>query len=174
MKNGLSSWLIVCVSVLIPAVVFALFFLVPNQVHTQMDLKILPSINASLNFSTFCLLLLGRYFIKHNQQTFHKRTMILSVVLSGLFLISYVVYHSLSEPTAFGGVGWIRPLYFFILISHIILAAVIVPFILITLSRGLQKRFDKHKRIAKIAWPLWVYVSATGVLVYLMLSPYYL
>ena len=173
MKNGFSTLLIILISVAIPAVVTLLFMMTPSSVQLGFDLKIIPAINASINFTTFCLLLLGRYFIKQKMQTAHKRTMIISVCLSALFLICYVTYHSLAQPTAFGGTGIIRPVYFFILISHIILAAVIVPMILVTLNRGLQSRFDKHKRIAKITWPVWLYVAATGVAVYVLLSPYY-
>ena len=83
------------------------------------------------------------------------------------------MYHSLSKETHFGGEGWIRPVYFFLLITHIILAAVSFPLILITLSRALQQRFDKHKKIAKIVFPIWLYVTVTGVIVYLMIAPYY-
>src|SRR5580700_11108572 len=117
---------IAVVSVLIPLVVFALFYLVPH-VSFGLDLKVLPAINASLNFTTALLLLLGRYFIYKKQIKYHRNTMILAFVFSALFLICYVVYHAMSEPTPYGGQGIIRPIYFFILISHIILAAVIVP-----------------------------------------------
>ncbi|MFI5135616.1 MAG: DUF420 domain-containing protein, partial [Chitinophagales bacterium] len=94
-------------------------------------------------------------------------------ILSAIFLISYVVYHSLAPETHFGGEGIIRPIYFFILITHIILAAVIVPLVLITLTRALRKRYDRHKKIARWTFPLWLYVAVTGVIVYLMLRPYY-
>ena len=99
--------------------------------------------------------------------------MIAAFALSCLFLLSYVTYHALTESTKYGGEGWVRSVYFFILITHIILAAIIVPLVLFTMTRGLQKRYDKHRRVAKWTWPLWLYVAVTGVIVYLMLSPYY-
>jgi putative membrane protein len=99
--------------------------------------------------------------------------MLAAFALSAVFLIMYVVYHTLSDETHFGGQGWIRPVYYFLLITHIILAAVILPLILITLSRGLQQKFDKHRKIAKITLPLWLYVTVTGVIVYFMIAPYY-
>ena len=173
MKKGISNYLIAIVSVAIPVVVVIIFYITPPSVQLGFDLKILPAINASLNFSTFCLLLLGRYFIKQKMETAHRNTMITAVCLSALFLLCYITYHTLSEPTLYGGSGLWRPVYFTILVSHILLAAAIVPMILITLSRGLQKRFDKHKRIAKLTWPVWLYVAATGVIVYIMLSPFY-
>ena len=99
--------------------------------------------------------------------------MLTAFALSALFLISYVIYHSLAEETHFGGEGVIRYIYFFILITHIILAAAIVPLVLITLVRGLSNKFDKHRKIARWTFPLWLYVAVTGVVVYLMLRPYY-
>ncbi len=99
--------------------------------------------------------------------------MITAFSFSALFLICYVVYHALTEPTSYGGSGIVRNIYYFILLTHIILAAVIVPLVLITLVRGLQQKFDKHRRIARWTFPLWLYVAITGVAVYLMLSPYY-
>lgn len=151
----------------------ALFYLKPPQVHLNFDLKIIPAFNASINFTVSVLLVTGYIFMKKKMIPFHKYTMITAFILSALFLISYVVYHALAQETKFGGEGWIRPVYFTILISHIILAAAIVPMILFTLTRGLQSRFDKHRRIAKWTFPLWLYVSVTGVIVYLLLAPYY-
>ena len=164
---------IAIVSILIPLVVFYIFYLTPPQVSPGFDLRILPAINASLNFSTALLLLLGRYFIYKKQIRLHRNTMIVAFALSSLFLISYVTYHTLTNPTSYGGAGVLRPIYFTILITHIILAALIVPMILFTMTRGLQERYDKHRAIAKWTWPLWLYVAVTGVIVYLMLSPYY-
>jgi len=99
--------------------------------------------------------------------------MLSAFFLSALFLISYVIYHSATESTSFGGAGLIRTVYFFILITHIVLAAAILPLILITMSRALSSRFDRHRKIARITFPLWLYVSVTGVVVYLMIAPYY-
>jgi len=99
--------------------------------------------------------------------------MITAFVLSCIFLISYVVYHLFSAPTHYGGEGALKYIYFFILITHISLSAIIVPLVLFTMTRALQSRFDKHKRIARWTFPIWLYVAVTGVIVYLMLSPYY-
>ena len=94
--------------------------------------------------------------------------------LSCIFLISYLIYHFFTEPTKYGGTGILKVIYLLVLTTHIILAALILPLILLTLIRALQERFDKHKRLARYTWPLWLYVALTGVLVYLMLSPYYI
>lgn len=99
--------------------------------------------------------------------------MITSIILSGIFLASYVTYHSLTEPTSYGGEGVVRIIYYILLITHIMLAATIVPLVLITLVRALSNRFDKHKRIARWTLPLWLYVTITGVIVYFMIAPYY-
>jgi putative membrane protein len=99
--------------------------------------------------------------------------MIGAFALSTIFLLSYVTYHTLTEPTKYGGEGLIKSIYLIVLISHIILAALILPLILLTMIRALQIRYDKHKKLAKLTWPLWLYVAITGVVVYLMLAPYY-
>ena len=99
--------------------------------------------------------------------------MLTALILSVLFSISYLTYHSIAESTVYGGVGLMKTIYYIILISHILLAIVIVPLVLITFSRALTQRFDKHRKIARITLPLWLYVTITGVLVYLMISPYY-
>lgn len=103
----------------------------------------------------------------------HKQLMFSALILSVLFLVSYIAHHLLAGETKFGGVGIIKTVYYFILITHIILAAVILPFILYTAYRGLTAEFDKHKKLAKVTWPLWFYVAVTGPIVYLMISPYY-
>jgi putative membrane protein len=162
---------IAIVSILIPIVVLILFYLTPPQVNLGFDLSLLPALNASLNFTTACLLILGRYFTVNKQIRLHKNSMIAAFVFSSLFLVSYVCYHLMTEPSKYGGeYGYV---YYPLLISHIVLAAAIVPLVLFTMARALQERFDKHKLIAKWTWPLWLYVAITGVLVYLMLSPYY-
>jgi len=173
MKDRYINVAIAIVSVAIPLVIFLLFYLKPPDVHVGFDLKILPALNASLNFSTAILLLVGHYFIKRDHVHSHRLCMITAFILSSCFLISYVVYHSLSPETHFGGEGMIRYFYFTILISHILLAAVIVPLVLITLTHALRGRFHHHKKIARWTYPLWLYVAITGVIVYLMLRPYY-
>ncbi len=173
MKEKKLNIFIGILSIAIPLVVVALFYLKPPDIKIGFDISIIPAFNASINFTVSLLLIVGYLFMKQNKIQYHKYTMIIAFCLSGVFLISYVVYHTLAVETHFGGEGWIRPVYFLLLITHIVLAAVIVPMILFTLTRGLQEKFDKHRRIAKWTWPLWLYVSVTGVIVYLLLSPYY-
>ncbi len=173
MKEKQLNIFIAIVSVAVPLLVLSLFYLKPPEVKIGFDLSIIPAFNAAVNFTVTLLLIVGYVFMKRKMISFHKYAMITAFCFSSLFLISYVIYHTLAVETHFGGEGWIRPVYFTLLITHIILAAAIVPMILFTLTRGLQSRFDKHRRIAKWTWPLWLYVSVTGVLVYLMLSPYY-
>lgn len=129
----------------------------------------LPALNATLNATSFVLLTTGWFLIKSGRRQAHKWCMIAALTMSAAFLTSYVIYHLQVGSVPFQGTGWIRTLYFAVLIPHVILAAAIVPMILITVSRGLSNKFDKHKKIAKITLPLWLYVSVTGVIVYLML-----
>jgi uncharacterized membrane protein YozB (DUF420 family) len=130
---------------------------------------IFPQINATLNGTTAVLLLIGRNFIRHGRMAAHRVVMIAAFVLSMLFLTSYLYYHYHVGSVRFQGQGWSRPLYFSILISHTTLAVVIVPLVIITLSRALRERFDRHRAIARWTFPLWMYVSVTGVIVYFML-----
>jgi uncharacterized membrane protein YozB (DUF420 family) len=130
---------------------------------------IFPVINASLNGASTVLLLVGRWFISQRRIAAHRATMITAVITSALFLASYLYYHAHVGSVHFQGTGWSRPVYFTVLISHVILAAVIVPLVIITLTRALRERFDRHRAIARWTFPLWLYVSITGVLVYFML-----
>lgn len=129
----------------------------------------LPALNATLNATSFVLLTAGWFLIKSGRRQAHKWCMIAALVMSAAFLTSYVVYHLQVGSVPFQKTGWIRTLYFLVLIPHVILAVAIVPMILITVSRALSNKFDQHKKIAKITLPLWLYVSVTGVIVYLML-----
>jgi len=129
----------------------------------------LPALNATLNATSFVLLTTGWFLIKSGRRQAHKWCMIAALVMSAAFLTSYVIYHLEVGSVPFQKTGWIRTLYFLVLIPHVILAAAIVPMILITVSRALSDKFDKHKKIARITLPLWLYVSVTGVIVYLML-----
>ncbi len=139
----------------------------------------LPHLNATLNSISALLLITGFIFIRRRNITAHKRCMIAAFVVSTLFLICYLTYHTLlvyylgQGPTRFRGVGWIRPVYFTILLTHTVLAVVIAPMAIITLFQGLRERFDKHRRIARWTFPAWLYVSVTGVLVYLFLYQFY-
>jgi uncharacterized membrane protein YozB (DUF420 family) len=134
-----------------------------------MEVTDLPVLNACLNSISTILLGAGYYFIRRRQIARHKMSMIAAFVCSCLFLTSYLIYHYHVGSIPFTGQGWIRPVYFTILITHIILAAAIVPLALITLYRAWRGQFDRHKRIARWTWPLWMYVSVTGVVIYLML-----
>ena len=129
----------------------------------------LPALNATLNAISSVLLVTGYVFIRRGERQKHKACMIAALVTSALFLTSYVIYHAQVGSVPFKGTGWIRTVYFAVLIPHVILAAAIVPPILITVSRGLSAKYDKHRRIARWTLPLWLYVSVTGVIVYLML-----
>lgn len=129
----------------------------------------LPTLNATLNATSFVLLSTGYVFIRLGRRDKHKLCMLAALVVSALFLTSYVVYHAQVGSVPFKGVGAIRTVYFTILISHVILAITIVPLVMVTASRALSARFDKHRVIARWTLPLWMYVSVTGVVVYLML-----
>ena len=135
----------------------------------SMDLRILPTLNAFLNAATGILLLFGYYYIRRGKRAIHKKVMIAAFSTSVAFLISYLFYHAHVGSIPFKGIGGVRTVYFSILISHTILAAVIVPMAIVTLNRGLSSRFDKHKKIARLTLPVWLYVSVTGVAVYVML-----
>lgn len=137
------------------------------QVPTQY--AVFPVIDASLNGTSAVLLFVGRGFIKRGQMAAHRVVMITALVSSSLFLTSYLYYHWHVGSVHFQGRGWSRPLYFTILTSHTILAIAIVPMIIITLVRALRERFDRHQAIARWTYPLWMYVSITGVIVYFML-----
>lgn len=129
----------------------------------------LPALNATLNAISTLLLVTGWVFIRRGDRPKHKACMIAALVTSALFLTSYVIYHAQVGSVPFTGTGWIRTVYFAVLIPHVILAAAIVPPILITASRGLSAKYDKHRMIARWTLPLWLYVSVTGVIVYWML-----
>lgn len=129
----------------------------------------LPALNACLNSISAILLAAGYFFIRRRQIERHRLAMTAAFVTSCLFLVSYLVYHYNVGSVPFAKQGWVRPVYFTILITHVVLAATIVPLALITLNNAWRKRFDKHRRIARWTWPLWMYVSVTGVVIYLML-----
>ena len=136
-------------------------------------LTFLPPIYATINGVTALLLITAVLAIKKGNRKVHERFMKLAILCSVLFLVMYVAYHMTSDSTPFGGEGAIRYVYFFILITHIVLSIAIIPLVLITYVKALAQRFDKHKKIAKITFPIWLYVAITGVIVYLMISPYY-
>ena len=133
------------------------------------DYSIFPAIDATLNGTTALLLVAGRTLIARGKIAAHRAVMLTAFATSSVFLACYLYYHAHVGSVHFRGTGWSRPLYFTILVSHTILAIVIVPMVLITLSRGLRGQFDRHRAIAHWTFPLWLYVSVTGVIVYLML-----
>ena len=161
--------LIIVLSVVIPLAVAALFGI---KVEGY-DFSFLPPIYASINGLTALLLVMGAIAIKKGNRSLHENLMKTCIGLSALFLVMYVIYHMTSTSTSYGGEGSIRYVYFFILITHIILSIAIIPMVLFTFVRALAQRFDKHKKLARITFPIWLYVSVTGVIVYLMISPYY-
>ena len=138
-----------------------------------MSISDLPAVNASLNGLSAIFLAAGFIFIRRKNVPAHKRCMLSAFATSTVFLVCYLTYHFFHPVTKFPGYGWIRPVYYVMLASHIFLAALILPLALITLSRALRQRFDSHRAIARWTWPIWMYVSVTGVLVYLMLYHFY-
>ncbi len=165
---------IVLVSILIPVVVAILFNVKLKDLGYDVEpLPFLPPIYATINGITAIVLAAGVLAIKNGNRLLHQRLMTSAIALSLAFLVMYVAYHMTTDSTKFGGEGSIRMVYFFILISHIILSIAVIPLVLITYVRALAERFDRHKKIAKITFPIWLYVAVTGVVVYLMISPYY-
>ena len=168
------SKFIVAVSIIIPLVVAILFGVKLKDFGINVEpLSFLPPIYATTNGVTAIVLVLAVIAIKNGKRKLHERLMTFAIALSVAFLVMYVAYHMTSDSTKFGGEGAIRYAYFFILITHILLSIAIIPLVLITYVRALAQRFDRHKKIAKITFPLWLYVAVTGVVVYLMIAPYY-
>ena len=143
------------------------------DVDLGFDNHIFAKANALINGTVSVLLIAGLIAVKQGRWLLHKRIMITALVLSVLFLISYVCHHLFTGETKFGGQGALRSIYLIILITHIFLAGIILPFILFTSYRALIAEWPKHRKLAKITWPIWLYVSISGVVVYLMISPYY-
>lgn len=167
-----ASWLIGIFSFVVFAAVVVLGKVKLN-VEVGFDVHIFAAINATLNAIIAVLLIAALWAVKSGKYLLHKKLMISALILSVLFLISYIAHHLLSGDTKFGGVGWIKIIYLIILITHIILAAIILPFILYTAYRALTAEFDKHKKLAKYTWPLWFYVAVSGPIVYFLIKPYY-
>lgn len=166
--------LIVFVSVLIPIVVAILFTVKLKDFGVDVEpLSFLPPIYATINGITAVVLVAAVLAIKKGNRKVHERLMTFAIALSLAFLVMYVAYHMTSDSTKFGGEGWIKFVYFFILISHILLSIAVIPLVLFTYVRALAAKFDQHKKIAKITFPIWLYVAVTGVVVYLMIAPYY-
>lgn len=158
------------VSILIPVVV-ALLFMV--RIPDVAPLTFLPPIYAAINGITAIILMIAYWAIKQKNISLHEQLMKTSIGLSLIFLVMYVAYHMTSDPTPYGGEGIIRYVYYFILISHIFLSIGIIPMVLITYVRAISNLFFEHKKIARYTFPIWMYIAVTGVIVYLMISPYY-
>ena len=179
---------VAAVSIFVCLLVFVLSLkILPRPAVVPSFTIFLPKLNAILNGTCSILLLTSLYFIKQGKITVHKRINVVAFILSALFLVSYIIFHYLSPETKYGDIngdgvlsaserasaGSLRTLYFWILIPHIILAAVVLPLILLSFYRGLQMQVEKHKKLVRWAFPIWLYVTVTGVIVYLMISPYY-
>ncbi|MBP4140753.1 DUF420 domain-containing protein [Flavobacterium sp. P4023] len=166
--------LIIAVSIVIPVVVAILFGVKLKDFGFDVaPLSFLPPIYASTNGLTALLLIAAVVAIKNGKKKLHEGLMTGAIALSVAFLVMYVAYHMTADSTKFGGLGFVRYIYFFILASHIILSIAIIPMVLITYVRALSQNFEMHKKIARITFPIWLYVAVTGVVVYLMISPYY-
>lgn len=156
-------------SIIIPVLVALIF-------NIKLDIKpltFLPPIYALLNAITSILLVVALVAIKQNKKTKHEILMKICLLFSALFLILYMLYHISSESTKFEGEGILETFYYIVLISHIILSIIVIPFVLISFSRAINNQFESHKKIARIAYPLWLYVTVSGVIVYILISPYY-
>ena len=172
-SNRFINIAIVIISILIPVLIVALLKIAPPA-NVSFELHFFPKFNAFVNSGTTLCLLVGFYFIKQKNIAAHRAAMMSALFLSILFLLSYIIYHTLkAEDSKFGGIGWIRYLYFFILITHILLSAIVLPLVLKTFSFAFQGNYTAHKKWAKYTFPLWLYVAVSGVLVYIFMAPYY-
>ena len=190
---NLYNRLTVIVSILVPVVVALLLFLKwdldklifdlrsPNfepiilieDLPIAKPLKFLPPIYATITGITAIILVMAVYYIKRGKRNIHENLIKICIALSLCFLVMYIAYHITSDPTSFGGEGAIKYIYYFILISHILLSITVIPFVLFSYIRAITGDFERHRKIAKITFPIWLYVAVTGVIVYIMISPYY-
>tara|TARA_B100000809_G_C15137180_1_gene531168 strand:- start:2506 stop:3054 length:549 start_codon:yes stop_codon:yes gene_type:complete len=169
-----NKW-IVALAIVIPLVVAVLSRVKLQDFGIEVEpLTFLPPIYAIFNGLTALVLIVAVMAIKKQNRKLHGRLMKFAITLSVAFLVMYVAYHMTSDSTIFGGEGTIKYVYYFILITHILLSIIIIPFVLITYVRAITSNFERHKKIAKITFPLWLYVAITGVIVYAMISPYYI
>lgn len=188
MKDQTISRIIIAISIAVPVLVAILFFVSPPDIKHNLDLGFFPKFHAFLNSLVAVCILTGFYFIRTKNVTSHRTVMLSAFLLSTIFLVSYVTYHTLAEGSTkygdanFDGIlddaevlaaGMLRYVYYFILLTHIVLAALILPLILFTFSKALTGKIALHKKLARWTFPLWLYVAVTGVLVYFMIAPYY-
>lgn len=187
-KEKTLSGIIIALSIAVPVIVAVLFFVSPPDIQHNLDLGFFPKFHAFLNSLTAILIAAGVILIKNKNVTYHRAAMLAAFLLSTVFLVSYVTYHGLSEgSTKYGDInadgmldaaeaakaGMMRYVYYFILLTHIVLAALILPLILFTFSKALTGKIAQHRKLAKWTFPLWMYVAVTGVLVYFLIAPYY-
>ncbi|MFN4286247.1 MAG: DUF420 domain-containing protein [Lacibacter sp.] len=172
-KNDRAAYLLIGIVSVVVFVAVVLLGRIKLEVNLGFDKHIFARINALINTFVALLLLGGLWAAKDKRYATHKKLMLWAIGLSVLFLVSYIAHHLLSESTPYGGSGLIKLIYYFILITHIFLAGVMLPFILFTAYRALTGEYDRHRRLARITWPLWLYITVTGVVVYMMISPYY-
>tara|TARA_R110000796_G_scaffold41772_4_gene103636 strand:- start:248879 stop:249409 length:531 start_codon:yes stop_codon:yes gene_type:complete len=170
LKEKKFNKLITIVSIIVPVVVAILFGVKLPNVE---PLSFLPPIYAGINGLTAILLIIAVVAIKKGNRKLHQTLMTTCIALSLAFLIMYIGYHMTSESTVFGGEGFIKYVYYFILITHIVLSIAIIPLVLKTYAKAYLEKFEEHRKIAKVTFPIWLYVAVTGVVVYLMISPYY-
>lgn len=168
-----AKWIIWILSIVVFLVVVALDRIPPPAFPFDFDVHLLAFVNACLNSMVAACLLLGMYFAKNKNFEWHRMVMFIAIGLSVLFLVFYIGHHLFAGSTPYGGDGPMKIIYYVLLITHIILAAVILPFILFTAYRSLTGEYEKHKKIARYTWPIWLYVAISGVLVYWMIAPYY-
>jgi len=174
MNDKLIFRLVMVVSVVVFAVVVILNRkLIPVSIPTPEFVYFLPKLNAIINASCSVLLMLSLYQIKQKNIERHKRLNILTFLLSSLFLVSYIIFHYFVIETTYGGEGLIKYIYYTILITHIVLAAAVLPLVLLSFNNGLKLQVEKHRKLVRYTFPIWLYVTITGVIVYLMISPYY-
>lgn len=172
-KNDKLAYILIFTVSIIVFVAVAFLSRIEVKVNLGFDKHIFARLNALINTFVALLLLGALYAAKDKRYRTHKKLMLWAIGFSVLFLVSYICHHLFTGETAYGGSGLIKIVYYFILITHIVLAGLILPFILFTAYRGLTAEFHKHKKLARITWPLWFYVAVTGVIVFLMVSPYY-
>ncbi len=167
-----ANWLIISFSIIVFLIVTAL-----GRVHLQVDLgfdvHVFAFANAIINSVVAVLLIAALWVVRKGNYELHKKIMLVAMVLSILFLVSYICHHLFAGDTRFGGSGGLKTFYYIILFTHIPLAGIILPFILFTAYRGLIGEYPRHKKIARITWPLWLYVAVTGPVIYILISPYY-
>jgi putative membrane protein len=165
---------IILVSIIIPVAVVLLFSIRLKDFGINVEpLTSLPPIYAAINGITAVLLVSAVIAIKNGNRAIHERLMKLAILCSVVFLLMYVAYHMTTESTKYGGEGMIRYVYYFFLITHVVLSVAVIPLVLFTYVKALAGQFENHKKLAKITFPLWLYIAVTGVIVYLMIAPYY-